>query len=703
MTSSTYLEMYGLDKIIATVGLIFLVTFTLLFTPLEVFAQNTNLGVSILQLTPNTGTGPVGTSINLQGTIYTSNGTYQIVFNKQVVTSGTSEGYYVNANFTVPELPSGTYALILRDAAINVNATQQFTVSIAYSITPISGTVQEGNSVSLRVSVTGGISSTSYGAEVTVFLPNPLSTKYTKSITLGTPNTQGTASTTVTFPDNSFTPSGSLTDYAGDYTAYFNQSQNLAQNTFKVGFIDSTEYHRGQTMSIRATGYQPNEAVTIAITNVAGSSLQTATATASADGIISTTLALSASADVGEYTVRITGSSTQKSIPDSETFNVVGYSVQIKATNLAGDAVSALNLQAQDTSTSASYSAITGSNGIANFKLDHGTYTITATWNGVNVGQTSITVSGDAAFNMQCQLSNVKITVQSKEGVSMPHVTLFVVYLYQSGSGLKTGNASGVTDSSGNFVLNSVYAGSTFTIDASSYGQIFNAGNNTVNSLPIQATPQIWIICPLKTATLTIVGYNQEPISGARIELVELTNGLFYFATADTGGIAQTQATFGLYRIRIYKDNALVNEFTLQIFNDIQQQIRCTIYGIQLTVSVVDFFGSPISNVRVTLNGPESYSQVTSGSGKATFSDIIGGEVQIIAQSQSDQSAYQAVKTTINQPTTVQMKLDKYVALGSTLIQASSLITVLIILLAIILFTFLEIYRRRGSSKTVTA
>ncbi len=691
-----------MDKRIATVSLVFLVALTLLFTPIEVFAQNTNLGVSILQLTPDTGTGPVGTSINLQGTIYTSNGTYQIVFDKQVVTTGFSEGYYVNANFTVPELPSGTYALILRDAAINVNATQQFTVSIAYSITPVSETVQEGNSVSLRVSVTGSISSTSYGAEIAIVIPSPLSTKYIKTVALGSPNVKGTASTTVTFPDSSFTPSGSLSDYAGNYTAYFNQSQSLAQSTFKVGFIDSTEYHRGQTMSIRATGYQPNDAATVTITSATGSSLQTATATASADGIISTTLTLSASADVGEYTVRITGSSTQKSIPDSETFNVVGYSVQIKATNLAGDAVSALNLQAQDTSTSASYSAITGSNGIANFKLDHGTYTVTATWNGVNVGQTSITVSGDASFNMQCQLSNVKITVKSTEGVTMPHVTLFVVYIYQSASGSKTGNASGVSDSSGNFVINSVYAGSTFTIDASIYGQIFNAGNNTISGLPIQAVPQISIICPLKTAALSIVGYNQEPISGVRIELVELTSGLFYYAKANAGGIAQTQATFGIYRVRIYKDNALINETTLQIFNDIQQQIRCTIYGIQLTVSVVDFFGSPISNVKVSLNGPESYSQVTGGSGKATFSNIIGGDVQIIAQSQSDQGAYQAIKATINQPTTVQMKLDKYIALGSMLIQASSLITVLIILLALVLFALLEVYRRRQSSKKVT-
>ena len=99
-------------------------------------------------------------------------------------------------------------------------------------------------------------------------LPSPLGTAYSKMVSLGTANAKGTASAQVTFPDSSFQPSGSLTDYAGTYTAYFNQSTSIAQNTFTVNFIDSTTYHRGQTVNIRATGYQPNEPATITITSV---------------------------------------------------------------------------------------------------------------------------------------------------------------------------------------------------------------------------------------------------------------------------------------------------------------------------------------------------------------------------------------------------------------------------------------------------
>ena len=59
--------------------------FAVVFAPLEVLAQNTNIGVSILQITPNSATGSVGSSVNVIGTIYVSNGSYQILMGKTVV------------------------------------------------------------------------------------------------------------------------------------------------------------------------------------------------------------------------------------------------------------------------------------------------------------------------------------------------------------------------------------------------------------------------------------------------------------------------------------------------------------------------------------------------------------------------------------------------------------------------------------------
>ncbi len=185
-------------------------SFAVALTPSDhVFGQNTNLGVSILQVSPagsyisngtSTLTGPVGYALNLQGTIYTSNGAYQVIFANQVVASGTSEGYYVNANFSVPEVPSGTYALRLRDVPANVNSTEDdFQVTIVYSINAVPSQVQEGGSVVFNVAVTGGDPGTAYNANVSVTLPSPLNTEYSKILSLGATSQKGTANAQVTF------------------------------------------------------------------------------------------------------------------------------------------------------------------------------------------------------------------------------------------------------------------------------------------------------------------------------------------------------------------------------------------------------------------------------------------------------------------------------------------------------------------------
>jgi hypothetical protein len=689
-----------LNRKIIAVTLIVLMSFAAAFTPLElVFGQDQNIGVNIYAVSPESLTGPVGLSVNVQGSINTANGAYQIVFDKSIVASGTSEGYYVNANFMVPEVPSGAYALILRDAKININSTQQFTVTTSYSVKAVPSSLQEGNSVVLNVTVTGGQPTASYNADIAVVLPSPLGTKYSKTVSLGASNQKGTASAQVTYPDSSFQPDGSLTNYAGLYTVYFNQSDSLAQNQFSVNFLDSTTYHRGQTVTIRATAYQPNQAATLTITSVkTGSTLQTDSVTASADGIISSTWVVPSDATIGDYTIKITPQNTQKLIQDSQTFTVTGYAIQVQTVNLAGEVTPQIQVQALDQSTNTEYTATSDINGIANLKLEKGNHVLTAFWNGVNVGETNITVTGEGTFNLPCQLTNLKITVKNTNGIAMPFVNLDIMYQYQTtNGGSKTGSASGQTDPSGTFVLNSTLTGASYTINASMYNQVFNSGNNTFSSLPSQATSSVQITCPSKSLTINVVDYNQAAIPDARIELVELTNGLFHAATTDSSGAVTSQVTFGKYRARVYKDNILINETNIEAFSESQKQIRCTLYGIQVSVSVVDLFGQPIPNANVTLNGPktEKLSAMTQGDGTATFSNVIGGDMQIVAFAPGVENSYQALAITVDQPTSVQIKIDKYIALGPLLIPASSLLTIAIILVAIILFALVEIYRRR--------
>jgi hypothetical protein len=692
------------------VALLILMSLAVALTPLElVCGQNQNLGVTIIQVTPTGLTGPVGQAVNVQGTIYTSNGTYQIIFGTAVVTSGTSEGFYVNANFSVPEVPTGSYTLVLRDVAVNVNSTgsspTSFQVTTGYSINAVPSQAQEGSIIALTIAVTAATPAVAYNANVTVVLPGPLNTTYSKVISLGTANQKGTAAAQVTFPDSSFQPSGSLTDYAGSYTVYFNQSDSLAQSQFSVGFLDKTTYHRGQTVTIHATGYQSNQAATLSITNAATSApLDSVSVTASADGVISATWVVSSNAAIGDYTARINPQGTQKSIQDSQTFSIIGYAVKIKTVNLASEIVPQIRVQALDPLTNAVVNSISGLDGVANLKLETGSQSLTAFWNGVNVGETNITVAGDGAFSLQCQLADLKIIVQNENGTLMPFVNLAITYKYQpsGGGSSQIGNFSGRTDPSGSFTLDSTLTGISYSMNASLYNQVFNAGNNTLNNLPAQALSEVVIICPNEALTISVVGYDLAAIPGARIELVELTSGLFYAASTDSSGSVTSQVTFGIYRARIYKDSILINETNIEAFGESQKQVHCTLYGIQVTVSVVDFFDRPIANVNVTLNGPkaERFSALTTGDGTVTFSNVIGGNMQITAFASEEQNDYQAVVLAVVQPTSVQIKIDRYVALGSLLIQTSSLITVAIILVAIVLFAVVEIYRRKRVKHT---
>jgi hypothetical protein len=705
-------EQSGLNNKIVAVTLILLIALGAVLLPLQVLAQSSTMSVYIYEVKPDDASGVVGSSGSIQGSIYTKDGSYQLLFGKTVVASGTAEGYYVNTNFTVPEVPSGTYALTLRDVAINVNSTKQFTVKTNYVINAVPSAVQEGDSLQLNVSVLGGQPSTLYNAVITVKLPNPLGTNYTQTVSLGAANIKGTANAQVTYPSNSFSPDGSLTDYAGTYTIYFNQSDpsTLAESTFTVNFIDLTSYHRGQTVNIRARGYQPNQGATLTVTNTkTGSTLASEAVTASSSGIISTTWVVPPEASIGEHTIKIVPEGTQKTIQDSQTFTVPGYAVKVQTTSLAGNPTPDLEVRALDHSSQNTYNATINSEGIATFQLEKGSHLLTAFWNGVKVGETNVTVSGEGTFTLRCQLTDLKITVKNTQGITMPFVDLRIIYNYQTATiGLKTGNVTGQTGPSGSYYLKSTLAGATYTVEASLYGQVFNPYNNTYANLPTQATAEIVITCPDEIITFNIVGYSREVIPQARIELVELTNGLFYAGTADDSGAVSTKVTFGMYRARIYKDNILINETTIQAFSADQKQIYCSLYGIDVSVSVVDFFGGAISNADVTLNGPENerFSATTQSNGVATFSNVIGGDMQIIACPHGNPQDYQAITLRVDRPTTVQLKIDKFVALGSLLVPVSSLFTVIIILIGIVLLALVEIYRRRktkpSSSETPT-
>jgi hypothetical protein len=687
---------------VVAVTLLILMSVSFLLMPITVVLGQ--LGVNILLVSPQE-EGAVGQAVNVQGTIETQNGEYEIWFGNTLVASNNSEGYYVNTNFTIPQFSAGAYTIILRDVTRRVNATYPFNVLVTYNIQPLEPSppaqLQEGSSVVLNITFTGVQSGTTYYANVTVEPPAPLNTSYSQIVELSVSSQTAVATAQVTYPDTAFQPEGSLTNYTGSYQVYLNKTEQLAVDQFFVGFTDSSQYHRDQSVAIRAIGYQPDENATISIKyEKTGDVLHSETVTASSGGILNSNWTVPSDALIGDYNITITPESTVKLVPDSQLFSVPGYPVKIRTLNLVGETVPQIVVEALDHATDALYNGTSGVDGIATVNLESGNHTLSAFWNGVQVGKLNVTITGENAFDLTCELTNLRITVQNKNGNLIPFVNLDITYQYvTTREGLsKTGHASGQTDLLGTSTFTSLLPGISYTINASIYGVVFNIGNNTVSGLPVQPISEVTILCPSRTLTLTILDYNRAAIPNARIELFELTSGLFHGAVTDTAGTVTLEVTFGKYRLRIYTDtNILLNETVIEVFSDTQSEIRCSLYNIQVSVTVVDYFEQPIPNANVMLHGPGigTRSATTQTDGTTTFSNVIGGSMQIVAYPAGMENSYEAVNLQIEEPTTVKIKMSKFILIGPFLIEASVLVTFIIFLLAIILFVSMEVYRRK--------
>jgi hypothetical protein len=694
-----------------TIALLILMGTALIITSgLQVNAQSP-YGLYIAEVTQQGGTDSVsyayvGDALTLYGYLNTQSGAYQVFLQDTLVASGNAEDYVVTVNFTVPLIPQGSYPLVLRDVSAAANTTTALSVLPTFSITPIVPTapaqLQEGNIVTLNVTVAGADANMALSAVVSV-TSIPLETNYTKTVTF-TASSQGVGQVLVPFPDASFSPSGSSTAYMGTYAVYFNASEtdtsSLAQNSFTIGFTDATQYHRGDTVTINALDYQPNQVTTVAV-KLNDEIIHSETVTASSQGAVTTTWVVPSNVSLGTYSIAITPLTTpSKTVVDVQTISILGYPVNFEAVNLANEPVSQILFEATDQSTGTVYNATTGTLGNATINLEKGTYAVTAYWKQVKVGETSVVVSGNNSYTVNCQLTDLKIKVQDKNGVVIPFVNLNLTYQFVDRYGTtQTASDIGQTAISGIYSFNSTLPGISYHIAASKYDEVFNTGNSTIVNLPTQPSSQYTILCPDETLTLTTVDYNFDVLPNARVILIEQASGMFYSLTTDSSGNAQIQVTFGQYRVDVYtSDNVLLNETVVNVLSNTQSQIRCVLYNLPVSVKVVDYFGNGISNVNVQLSrtGMSTLSATTKSDGTATFNNVIGGSMEITAYLSGNQNSYVATNLQVDSSATVNLTMTKYVVLAGMAVEASALATIIIIILAVLLFVGIEVFQRKG-------
>jgi hypothetical protein len=645
-------------------------------------------GMSILALTPDTGN--VGTVVTVTANLTTANGTYDVYFDQELVASGTAAATSVNATLFVPQAIAGNHNVTVMDVATHDNATATFAVATSYSLVVpvVVKPLQENDSVPISVNITGGDSGKTYVANITVHAPTNAS--YVKLLDVGT-STLGNGTATANYPGDF--SAGANTSFVGNYAVLFNTT--IGYETFSVGLTNSTEYHRNETVNVRAV-YAPNENVTVTI---AGKGINDSANLTEPSGLINYNWIVPMNASIGNYTVHVFSLSgaTVKNPPDIQNFTVPGFPVNVTARNLAEEPVPKVTVVAFENVTAVD-SETSDATGLAVLDLEVGSYTCNATVQNEVVGQRVIEVNGTESLDLVCNLTDLKVQVLAGNfGVLNAGV-----YLTQLGETF-------TTDLNGTVVIPSLLPDLQYDLNVTRYGTLFNVTSLTqllVNGAAV-AWYNVTVTCPTFALQVNATKSGGQPFSNALVRVQEMSGEPVYEQYADASGSVTFTPPLGTYDVRVYDPSGLVlNETTVTLLQNRSTILRCDLYGLTLSVKVVDYFGQGIGNVRVKLQreGEPTLSATTQADGTATFDNVVGGNLQVTMYLGDSAQPVTTLGLTVQNSTTIQVQIAKYVVLAGLLVDASDLATIIVIVLAVVLVLALEVYRFRrfktGKSET---
>jgi len=648
------------------------------------FLAETKAETKILSINPHEG--KVGETVQLNANVTTENGKYVIRFDGETITSGNASGIDVEATFTVPSASAGSHEIMIIDVNAGENDTAAFTVLTSYSmeidVPEPPKQLQEGDPVPISVNVTGGESSKTFVANITVQAPTNVS--YTNMLDVNTSDV-GNGSAAIIYPEHF--PIGANTNFAGKYKVFLNGT--LADQTFIIGLTNSTEYHRSQSVDIKAAGYKPNENVTITVT-FGERIIRLKNVTAEENTIHYSNWTIPSNASIGTYTVNVTSISsnaTAKNPPDIQDFTVPGLPINITTRNLAKEPVPTVMIQVFENVTSV-VNATSNSDGLVTLMLEISIYACEAYFKDEKVGERALNITKEESFNFTCNLTNLKILVMDRSENRFPEVKL----------SLTPENQTLFTNITGTTVFPSLLPNVTYVLNASRYDKQFNT--TMILRLLVNETAIAWynvtIICPTLTLQVNVTDANNQPISNAAVNVQEVMGGLYYEGNT-VEGTAMFNCTFGRYTVKVYTRGVEINETVTDLFQNENVSVRCKLYGLTVSIKVVDYFGQPMPNANVTLQreGLLLRSNRAKSNGVATFSDFIGGSVQIaIYLNDQTQPCIETASSVVSSET-IGIKIGKYALIAGVLVETSQLATALIIAAVIILIVSIEVYRRK--------
>ena len=660
------------------------------------FLHQVRAETKIISITPSSGY--VGTNVQLSANITTVNGPYIVQFDEETVTSGNATENKVDVSFPVPPASEGDHNVTVVDVKKVENDTATFTVLTSYSfksVVPESPVqLQQGANVTISINMTGGKSNYVY-PNVTVQTPSG-DLKYEALKNIAT-NVTGDFYDNLTYP-NDFS-SGANTNFTGEYKVLFNEN---VVSQFFIGLTNSSEYHRGDIVNIKAVDYYPPKE-NITVTIKLGDTLIDSINWTAIDGVIDVNWPVPLNATIGNYNLNITPvPNSKQNASDTQIFAVPGFRTEIFTLNLANKTVPNIFVKAYDNSAKTYYNTTSSENGTAISMLEIGDYRCEAFFKDVRVGEINFTVAKEEQINITCQLITMNINVVDGQNISIPQVSISLNYNYTTNLNAKenkTGADFGETNITGILQLHSLLPNITYTINASRYGEVFNQGNNTLSDLSATAYVNVTIFCPAHTLQVNVVDAHNQPIANVNVKVQELMGGLHYSNNTNLDGNAVLSCTFGKYFVKVYAGEIVLNETALDLFQNQSISIQCRLYGLTVSVKVVDYFGQPISNANVKLQreGLALRSNRTQPNGVATFTSITGGSLQMTVYLFDQTQPCVAKAFFVDSSTTIEIKLEGYIILAGFLVETGNLATAIIIVATALLVLLIEVYRRKRS------
>jgi len=649
--------------------------------------------------------GKVGEIISINGTIDTENGFYRILFGGREVANGTADGTKVETEFAVPNMPAGTYNVTLFDVNASLESSPvEFTIETDYILDVYEPEkpyqLVEGDNVTISLTIKGGENDTVYSLNMTVSFQNETSYRVIELAT----NSSGYASENVTYPIG-FEGAAS-TNYTGIYhIKLVKLNETVAEAEFTVGITELTEYHRGDTVKIHAIGYQSNASVTINVKFPNGH-LESNTTTADPSGIIDFNWTVPMDAPMGDYLLWINNT---KKYQDMQNFTVPGFRVIIPVENLNGEPVPEVSLEISENETGFQYGAETAEDGNATIMLERGNYTWKAIYKGKIVGEGNLTTHGIENETIQplpVFLSTINVTVINEKtgsGVPLAQIKLFCNYTTVDGSN-QTLALTEETGLNGTTEFVNVFVNESYIIEAYKYNALFN--RTELPKLPVEPVHNVSILYPAKTLIVRVLDCVGKSAQSVIVKAYEWTNGTATPTDEEEindNGIVTLNLTFGWYKLEVFKPtNAgliLLNETKADLTVEnktVEINVTCKFLGLNVTVRVVDFLGSPIPNVTVRLElTSTNLSFSKTGSGEFFFGGIIGGKYKILVFLHDSETPYLIETVYLDEPNTIITLKDRdHIEFLGNLMEVWAFATIIVIMVAAVITVIIIAYKR---------